>query len=121
LSISNGIWKKTDMKSRNKIKMSSGNSTRCVGEVNENLLLRSTGTISTFWLRYSILIINAMRFCKLHTTTISNLLCLIVLTSGFTFNHLLGEHILNLSNLFFLGYISLMSLVEAQRLYFKTK
>jgi len=36
------------MKSRNKIKMSSGNSTRCVGEVNENVSLRSTGTISTF-------------------------------------------------------------------------
>jgi len=28
---------KTNMKSRNKIKMSSGNSIRCVGEVNENL------------------------------------------------------------------------------------
>jgi len=82
---------KNQHKSRNKIKMSSGNSARCVGEVNENLSLRSIGTISTFWLRYSMLIIiNAMRFCKLYTT-INKLLCLIVLTSGFTFNHLLGQ------------------------------
>jgi len=57
------------MKSGNKIKMSSGNSTRCVGEVNENLSLRSPGTTSTFWLRYFILIINAVRFCKLYTVT----------------------------------------------------
>jgi len=38
LSISNGIWKKTNMKSRNKIKMSSGNSTRYVGEVNAKII-----------------------------------------------------------------------------------
>jgi len=85
---------KTNMKSRNKIKMSLGNSTRCVGEVNENVSLRSTGTIYIHILvkKLAALLhvnINAMRFCKLYTT-ISNLLCSVVLMSGFIFNHLLG-------------------------------
>jgi len=43
------------MKSRNKIKMSPGNSTSYVGEVNENLSPRSTGTMSTFWSKPSVI------------------------------------------------------------------
>jgi len=47
-----------------------------------------------------------MRFCKLYTA-ISNLSCLVVLTSGFKFNYLLESrltHNKNLSNLFFWVY-----------------
>jgi len=64
-----------------------------------------------------MLIIDAMRCCKLYTT-ISNLLCSIVLTSGFTFNHL---NIMKPVKFVLLGYISLMCLVEAQGCYFKIK
>jgi len=69
-----------------------------------------------------MLIINAMRFCKLYTA-ISNFLCLIVLTSGFTFNHLLGPRLTHIKLVKFvlLGYIALMCLVEAQGFYFKIK
>jgi len=72
---------KTNMKSINKIKMSSGNSTRCVGEkwkfITEvywyyiHILVKNLAG-------YCMLIINALRFCKLYTT-ISNLSCFMFL------------------------------------------
>jgi len=68
-----------------------------------------------------MLIINAIRFCKLYTT-ISNHLCLIVLTNIWLY--ILSCFRLTHSKpvkFVLLGYISLMCLVKAQGFYFKTK